>query len=430
MTACSNGSSNTNETNKKVDNGKNSNSNKKVTITMAQWGTGEEIKQTKSLLNIFEKKYPNINVKLTYKSWDSYWTWLTAQASAESLPDVYKMGSSYARKFANLGVMQNLDKFISSTSFDMSNFTPNILSFYKVDGHFTAIPRDANTVVMFYNKDLFDKAGLDYPEETMSWDQVLKLAQKLTLDRNGNNALSSSFDPKHIKQYGIAVDAAGTADSVLEPQLFSNGARLVGKNHELKLNTPQAMHVLKFFRSLITKYHVSPNSQWIKSNGNDPFKSLATGKVAMSFAGNWYVPQFKKAGLNIGIMLPPKFKKVKTVVQPASYAMSSFSKKKKAAWKLISWLTGPKGQKEMAKNGQAMPANKTAFKYYLKKYKNINKEVFLDAQKKAITAPVFPGKTKLWFNYIPQKLEQPLNGKGSIKKAVKQTENLWNPKAK
>lgn len=397
---------------------------------MAQWGTAAEIKQTQALLDSFEKKYPNIHVNLTYKSWGSYWTWLTAQASAKSLPDVYKMGYSYARKYASLGVMQNLNKFIKSSGFNMSNFSPNVLSFYKVNGNVTAIPRDANTVVMFYNKDLFDKAGLNYPKETMSWNQVLKLAQKLTLDKNGNNALSPSFDPKNIKQYGFAADVAGTDDSVLEPQLFSNGARLVGKDHKLKLYTPQAMHVLKFFRNLVTKYHVSPKSAWFKNNGNDPFTVIQTGKVAMSFSGNWYVPQFEKAGLNFGVALPPKFKSVKTVVQPAGYAMSSFSKKKKAAWKLLSWLTGPEGEKEMAKQGEALPANQSAFKYYLQKYKNVNKKVFLDAQKKAITAPVFPGKAKLWFTYIPQKLEQPLNGKGSIEKAVQQTANLWNPTVK
>ena len=109
--------------------------------------------------------------------------------------------------------------------------------------------------------------------------------------------------------------------------------------------------------------------------------------------------------------------------------MSPYTKNQKAAWKLLSWLSGPKGQKVMAAKGQAIPANKTAIQAFKKQGKSdsYNNQVFFDATKYAIPNPFFDGKDKLWWEYIPQKLELPLNGKGSISKAVQQIANLWNP---
>jgi multiple sugar transport system substrate-binding protein len=123
---------------------------------------------------------------------------------------------------------------------------------------------------------------------------------------------------------------------------------------------------------------------------------------------------------------------VQTVVQPAGYAMSPYTENQKAAWKLLSWLTGPKGQKVMAEKGQAIPANKMSVDAFKKQGKDnsFDNQVFFDAASKAIPNPYFEGKQKLWWEYLPQKLELPLNGKGSIQKAVQEIANLWDPMAK
>jgi multiple sugar transport system substrate-binding protein len=397
-----------------------------VELTMAEWGTADQVKDTQTILNIFMQKNPNIKVNLVYKDWGSYWTWITTQAASKDLPDVYKMSFAYVDKYAKLGAMKPLDDLISSTNFNLGDFEQPLLDMHKSSGKQVSLPRDANTVVMYYNKDIFDKAKLKYPDKEMSWDQVVELAKKLTIDAKGNTAESASFDPKHVKQWGILADPAGMADAVLEPQLWSNGARLVDDSNKLSLDTPEAKQVLEFFRDLTVKQHVNPPTSVVAGMGGNQILAFGTGKIAMAFAGSWSAVDIKAAKVNFDSFLPPKFKEVKTVVQPAGYALSPNSKHEKAAWTLLSWLTGPDGQIEMAKLGNAIPANKQAGDAYLAFDQGFDKKIFLEAQSKAIPAAWYDGKDRLLWEYITQKLQLPLQGKGDLDAAVKEVAGLMN----
>ncbi|GGP13258.1 ABC transporter substrate-binding protein [Oceanobacillus neutriphilus] len=400
-------------------------------IVLGMWGDADEIKSEKELIKKFNEEYPDIKVEVVYKSWDSYWEWLTSQASSKDLPDIFKMDPMYFQRYADLGALKNLDSLIESSEFDTSNFEQNVLEITQKDGEQLALPRDANVITMAYNKDLFDNAGVDYPEEEMSWDEVLQLAQKLTLDKDGNNALSSSFDPDSISQYGIAVDSAGAADGVLEPQLWSNNARLLDDDGKLALDGPKEMEVLNFFKDLKSKYHVEPSTGEMEKISDDSFLILGSKRVAMSFIGSWNINTLEDADINFDIMMPPKFEngEVKTVVQPASYAMSPYTKKEEDTWKLLSWLAGPEGQKEIAKKGQSLPANKQAFDDYLPDIDDFNKQIFFDLQSKSIDDPYgVEDKSKLWEEYIVQKLQPALDDKKDLSQAIEEIAELWDAK--
>ncbi|MFD0693795.1 ABC transporter substrate-binding protein [Paenibacillus sp. GCM10027628] len=400
----------------------------KVELTMAEWGTADQVKDTQTILNVFMQKNPNIKVNLVYKDWGSYWTWITTQAASKDLPDVYKMSFAYVDKYAKLGAMKPLDDLIKSTNFNLGDFEQPLLDMHKSGGKQVSLPRDANTVVMYYNKDIFDKAKLKYPDKEMTWDQVVELAKKLTVDEKGNTAADAAFDSGHVKQWGILADPAGMADAVLEPQLWSNGARMVDDSNKLALETPEAKQVLQFFQDLTTKQHVNPPASVVAGMGGNQILAFGTGKIAMAFAGSWSAVDIKAANVKFDSFLPPKFKEVKTVVQPAGYALSPNSKKEKAAWTLLSWLTGPEGQIEMAKLGNAIPANKKAGDTYLKFDQGFDKKIFLEAQSKAIPAPWYEGKDRLLWEYIPQKLQLPLQGKGNVDAAIKEITGLMNNK--
>jgi len=395
-----------------------------VELTFAQWGTAEQVAATQKVLDIFMQENPSIKVNLVYKDWGSYWTWITTQAASKDLPDVYKMSFAYVEKYAKLGAMKPLDDLISSSGFDLAGqFEQALLAMHQSDGKQVSLPRDANTVVFYYNKDLFDAAGIPYPNQEVSWDEVLEMAKKLTLDDKGNDANSASFNPKKIVQWGLVTDAAGMGDAVLEPQLWSNDARLV-KDGKLALSTPEAMQVLNFFKDLTVKHHVNPTKATIDGVGGNPILAFGTGKFAMGFGGSWSATDFADASFKFGAVLPPKFKAVTTVVQPAGYAMSPFTKKEAAAWKLISWLSGKEGQIEQAKLNDGIPANKLAEEAYVTGDMADLKKLFLGAQARAIPSPWYDGEDRLMWEFLPQKLALPLQGDGEISVAVKEVEDL------
>jgi len=399
-------------------------------VTYAQWGTNVETGQTKELLKAFNEKYPKIEVEVVSKDWGTYWTSLTAQAASKDLPDVFKMSFAYVDKYAKLGAMKDLTDLISSTGFNTGDFEPGVLAAHQVDGKQVSLPRDANTIVLYYNKGLFDDAktnpaGAAYPGATMTWDEALEIAKKMTLDKNGKTAADPDFDANNVVQWGLTVDAAGSADSVLEPQIESNGGKLVNDDKSLGLETTEAKQVLEFFRDLVTKNHVTPTFSQSQSLAKEPFLTLTTGKVAMSFAGSWSASEFKNANIKFDTVLPPKFKETKTVVQVAGNAMSPYSKNEKAAWALLSWLAGPEGQTALAQQGGAIPANKQAAAAYLAIDDGFNKQTFIDSQQYAISAPFFDGKEKLLWEILPQKLAQPLSGKGDLDSTIKEIKSLY-----
>ncbi|UJF35436.1 ABC transporter substrate-binding protein [Paenibacillus hexagrammi] len=399
-------------------------------IVYSQWGTNVETEQTKELLKEFNKKYPKVEVEVVSKDWGTYWTSLTAQAASKDLPDVYKMSFAYVDKYAKLGALKDLTQLIADNQFHTEDFEPGVLAAHQVGGKQVSLPRDANTIVMYANKGLFqdsktNPAGAVMPTGEQTWDQVLETAKKMTLDSKGKTAADPDFDAQHIVQWGLTVDAAGSADSVLEPQIASNNGKLVNDDGSLALETPEAKQVLEFYRDLVAKYHVTPTSSQSQSLSKDPFLTMTTGKVAMSFAGSWSAAEFKKANISFDTFLPPKFKSTKTVVQVAGNAMSPYTKNEKAAWALLSWLSGPEGQIALAKQGQSIPANKQAAQTYLGIDEGYNKQTFIDSQKYAITAPFFDGKEKLLWEIIPQKLAQPLSGKGDIDAVVKEVKSLY-----
>ena len=242
--------------------------------------------------------------------------------------------------------MKDLTDLISSTGFNTGDFEPGVLAAHQVDGKQVSLPRDANTIVMYYNKGLFsdpktNPSGVAFPGAEMTWDEALEIAKKMTLDKNGKTAADADFDSSNIVQWGLTVDAAGSADSVLEPQIESNGGKLVNDDQSLALDSPEAKQVLEFYRDLVVKHHVTPTFSQSQSLTKEPFLTLTTGKVAMSFAGSWSASEFKNANIQFDTVLPPKFKDTKTVVQVAGNAMSPYSKNEPAAWALLSWLAGP-----------------------------------------------------------------------------------------
>jgi len=402
----------------------------KTKVTFMQWGTQDEVNQTKELLKKFNEKYPDIEVEVASKDWETYWTAITAQAASQSLPDVFKMDEAYLDKYAKLGAMKDLTELMSAKSFDASDFEPNVLKKLQSGGKQYALPRDANTIVMYYNKKLFadpktNPSGAPVPTGMMNWDDLIAIAKKMTLDKSGKTAEDPAFNKSGVSQWGLVMDAAGSADSVLESQLWSNGAKLVNDDRSFAMNTPEAMEVLTKFSGFITKENAVPNFGQSQTLSKDPFLALSTGKVAIAFGGSWNASEYKIAGIDFEAILPPKFKEEKTVVQETGYAMSPSTKNEDAAWTLMNWLSGPEGQIALAEQGQSVPANKKAADAYLAKDEGFDKKVFIESQKYAIPVPFFDGKEKLLWDIIPQKLSNPMSGKGDIAKAVEEIQKAY-----
>ncbi|MGO4538814.1 ABC transporter substrate-binding protein [Paenibacillus sp. 2TAB19] len=434
ISGCGNNNGGSNEPTNGPANGQNDGKNAEqtekpaepVTITYSQWGTAEELQRTQELLDKFMEANKNITVKLEGKDWGSYWDGLTANAAGGTLPDVFKTSFAFIEKYAELGIFKELDGLLAENSFELSNIDQSLLGLHKYNDKQVSLPIDANVIVWYYNKAIFADAaknpkGAPVPSLEPTWDEIIDIATKLTLDKNGKNPGEEGFDGNNIAQWGMSVSPGSTMDWFLEPQLWSNGAKLVTDDGALALNTPEAREVIDFFIDA-TKKKINTTPAQIEGLGGQVNLSITTGKVAMNPGGNWNTTNFKEAGIDYGITYLPKFKENKTVVQPAGMAISSNTKHEDAAYKLLAWLAGPEGQSELAKQGYSIPANKAAAEAYITTVGEANK-IFLDAQQFGIISPFTAKKTDLVWTYGEQSLKNPLAGDGDVDAAIKDLES-------
>ncbi|TCZ78797.1 ABC transporter substrate-binding protein [Paenibacillus albiflavus] len=365
----------------------------KVTLRYSRWGTPEEIKGTQDIIDKFNSSHPNIEVKLEYADWENYWTKLQTQQAGGKAPDVFLLDSAFfIGTFAEKNAIQDLTPFVQKSNLDLNQFLPGLTNIHTYKEKLYALPRDLNSIIMFYNKSLFEKAKLDVPNGTWTWDQALQAALKLTVDKNGKTADQPDFDPKNIVQYGIFLNDQNV-DNTVEPMMIQNGGHMFNGDYTgTTMATAESQQVLGFLHDLVNKYHVSPSSEMVANMGT-PF---ATGKVAMTMDGSWMLPEYNKTqGFEWDVTLPPIYKKQALAVQSVGNAMAAKTKYPDQAWELIRYLSGEEAQKIMAKEGSSIPALKSIAESDFLQGAPTNRKAFLDATEFGISQPWFPGRAEV-----------------------------------
>lgn len=166
-------------------------------LNVAIWDNGQKPGLDQILADF--TKETGIEADLQVITWDSYWTLLEAGASGGDMPDVFWMHSNEATKYMSNDILLDLtDKVAASEKLEMDKFPSDIKEMYQYDGKTYAVPKDIDTIALWYNKDMFDEAGIAYPDDTWTWDDLYDAAVKLTKDDGS--------------QYGIAMNPSNEQD--------------------------------------------------------------------------------------------------------------------------------------------------------------------------------------------------------------------------
>ena len=153
-----------------------------VTISYACWDSNQA-KLIQTIADEFEDENPNIKIDIQVTGWDDYWTALEAAGTGGSLPDTFWMHSNNIYYYGSNDQLLDLTDYIEeSDEIDLANYPEGLTQIYNIEGAQYAIPKDYDTIALWYNKNLFDEAGLSYPDETWTWDDLRAAAEKLTKD--------------------------------------------------------------------------------------------------------------------------------------------------------------------------------------------------------------------------------------------------------
>lgn len=353
-------------------------------------------------LDEFMKRNPDIKVKKI---------WLTEQYNAKLLtmiaggnpPDIFRVSPDYIPTFAQKGILEPLDKYIAKSSvFKLDDFYPQVLYKYKYNTQHKTIGKGpiygfgtdwSSDYTLFYNKDMFDKAGLSYPTGSMSWAEFRQTALKLT--RVGDSG----------KEFGCRL-----VDVI--PLIYQNGGSVFSPDgKKCLLNSPQAVEAFQYLVDLRIKDRVMPSASDMQAQNQ--LQLFQTGRLGMFLSGRHFVPIMQKQikGLNWGVAPGIHQKKrINMVIGPFGWVMSSKTRHKEAAWKLMEHLVVGDGVKELARAGYNIPAVKKIAEsdMFLSNPNHpagINK-VFMDEVKYTVPSPLTPyAPTDRWQGIIAGELE-------------------------
>jgi len=331
------------------------------------------------------------------------------------LPDVIFVEVNIFFKFLPKDMLMNLSELIASdNSFNLDSYYPNIVKRFTANGKIYVIPRDTAPICcVYYNKDLFDKAGIPYPEKDWQWPRdFLPTAQKLTTyDKNGRVKCFGFIDDQHWQAY-----------------ILSNGGEYMDNIHNptrITLDSPACIAGIQFRQDLIHKYKVMPSASefasLVRHNGAESF---AAQKTAMFLGGIWKTPFFTESidfDWDIALFPQGPAGPRRFHTGGSGYGISKSTKHTKEAWQLVKFLAGQPGQIELAMTGLAQPADQKIAnsRFFLNGKNPKSKGLLLEAAKHIEYDPYHEIWNKFLHNYLYPGLNEVWSGKASAETVLK-----------
>jgi multiple sugar transport system substrate-binding protein len=200
-------------------------------------------------------------------------------------------------------------------------------------------------MLLFYNKAVFDAAGVSYPpaaaEDAWTWDEFLDAARKLTRDVSGRHPGEPGFDPDQISMYGVSFETDQWYGYL--PFIYSNGGEVVDESgSRLLLDSPQAVEAIQRLADLMWVQHVMPTPEQQRSlPASDAL--MQTGQLAMDIRGQWKLLDYASMeGLDFGVAVLPKMKEPKTIILGSPTVIFSGAQHLEAAVEFYKFHNDPK----------------------------------------------------------------------------------------
>jgi multiple sugar transport system substrate-binding protein len=363
-----------------------------TTITYGFWDANQR-PAIESLVAAFQKENPNIQIQIMVVPWGEYWTKLQASVAGGQAFDTFWMNGPYFPIYASQGVLKEMGPDFKKAGIDMSKYSKSLSDMYTYKNKIYGLPKDYDTIGLFYNKDLFDKAGVSYPTENWTFDDLKSAAKKLT-------------DP--------AKQVWGFASTTSDQQgwwnfVFANGGKLLSDDQtKILVDQGAAREALSYLYSFV-KEGLSPDASTVASI--DAWSQLfPNGKLAMITAGSWMAKTYSEAQFRMDVAPIPKGKAGHaTVIHGVANVVWSKGKNIDVATKFVDFLVSKKAQEIVAASGSVIPAYEGLADAWIKSNPKMNTKVFIDAVKYAIPYPASV-KGMEWNDKISNALSDIWNG--------------------
>ncbi|NLN26799.1 MAG: extracellular solute-binding protein [Firmicutes bacterium] len=313
-----------------------------ITLTLALREDIPTVEVYREILDDFEAAYPNIKVEIYNTSSTVFAEQILVQQAAGIPPDVLYIHYTFFPELMRQNLLLDLRPFIEQDGYEFDDFFPPTIEQFTWKGEFGyAIPRETSSAAIFYNIDMFDRAGVEYPFHGWTYDDLVAMGRKLArdLDGDGNN--------DEFAIYGITT-------WFHRPNIYwSFGAEILNEDGtKFRLHEPEGVQAVQWIADLINVERIAT------TNWADRF---ATGRSAMEIVNYWQILGNLQNDFEWDAFeLPagPAGKWIRTAT--GAHGIMAGSRNPEAAWELLKWLSSTESQARLAKLGAIIPARRTA----------------------------------------------------------------------
>ncbi|MDI9506450.1 MAG: sugar ABC transporter substrate-binding protein [Clostridiales bacterium] len=343
-------------------------------ITFGFWDTNQE-PGMKAIAEAYMAEHPGVTIETQVTPWDQYWMKLEAAAMGGALPDVFWMHSNQFFKYVSAGTMLDL----TDLNLDYSPYPAGITALYNYEGAQYAVPKDYDTIALAYNKEIFDNAGVAYPDDTWTWDTLREVAVQLT-------------DPdKGIMGFGAPIDT----QSGYYNFVYQNGG-FIFEDGVSGFDKAETKEAIQAWVDLMLVDGVSPSLEsFTDMDNNEQFQA---GRLAMQFVGSWNMSayttnEFIKDKFDLAIL--PLGKVRASIYNGLGYAGAANTKYPEVVKDFIAFCGSEEANILQAKEKAAIPAYAGTEHYFTELFPDINIGCYTEMIEYGVQFPFSPNKS-LW----------------------------------
>jgi len=311
------------------------------TLTMVVWGGDLDKETYQARIDLLEKENPDVKVDLQLIPSDQYEQKVQTMIAGGDGPDIMQVAEN-VNSYSSKSQLLPLDEYIESAGLDMEQRFGPVGDLYSYEDQTYAIPDRSGAMIVYYNKDLFDAAGVEYPTAAWTQEDAQSAMEKLTIPEDG--------------QWGYG--GAGWW-----PQWWSfayqNGGQIIDDEGQPTINSPEVVSALQWANDLAYVDHVVPTTAEYADMGpdmgGDP--AFAAGTVAMNTTGFWAIGGLIESDINWGIA--PMWGGEEQAVSAfgSGLAVTRDADNPEKAFEAIDFLTDTEAQTVIIDKAQDVPAN-------------------------------------------------------------------------
>jgi len=369
----------------------------------------DHLKELDQMIQLFEAGHPGIKVKVETAPFADYFIKLQTLIAGGTAPDVFELNYENFVTYADKGLLLDLTPMLEAdTGLDTAIYYPRALEAFNYNGMQLGLPATFSTVMLYYNKDMFDKAGLPYPTADWTWADAVAAARQLNDPANGVWGLHSG-----IQFWEFYKKAA------------QNNCKFFNEDKtEVLINSPECVQALQTMVDMVKTEKVMPTTAEMGGvSDGDMFKS---GKLAMDVTGIWMFSAFKDAPFQWDITVEPGMATKATHFFANAVSVFAASKHPQEAYEWAKFFTSDaKMAKIRVESGWELPAlsNPEFFTDYLSQTPPANRQAVFDSLQFAVVPPVIVRQSEMQ-DGVGKLLEQVMLDQLTPQEALDQAKTL------